>query len=514
MQRLLDTLVEITHLAYEQAKYRSPRQILRLHNQSFLHAMWCKEIIGKKPKSLTKRKFYGKYYHSLTSHAPIVQRIISLSSIHTEEEERTFSTVKSIAEGTTSRRHEEIITPTLVRLQAESNFKEKEDSSFKKQDSFISKLASTLPQAENSIIPHRFLLKYPEEYQAHLERISDFLHCGENIWWSRNIRGVIFHDAPTEPHRRQEGPVLHHYRSSNLKAVQGYLRDMWKKCLEDAVTIPHVKLKVTTQLDDGTFKETEFDTNYFSDDCDDDDDVQGSNDNDRVDGYDNQHPLGLVGRVGHLIMEEQQKNKDEEEHEDEGDEGEGDGEDEEEVDNEGECEDNAGELEEIGFLPDEKDENIESDSEEHHEDSICNKSSSNISVSIISNLDSCTSLKTELARNISKLLDDQTLVKSLDKTRTEWKSYASKKRKNENNTSSIQFQNYMNVLAKVQTKVLSLHDPLRDNLKHWDEQFFIEHNREPLKEDYKNNPTVYTSLKKLTLCKELLKHWNITLHLN
>ena len=144
VQRILDSLVEISRLSYAGALKRTPRSILRFHNITFLHAMWCKMLIGKTPKALTQRTFYGRYWHSLTCHAPLVLRIVSLSSIHTEEEERSFSTVNSIASRTTSRRHDEIIEPTLIRMQAEQQYKDQDvgsayQSSFSKQNSDISK---------------------------------------------------------------------------------------------------------------------------------------------------------------------------------------------------------------------------------------------------------------------------------------------------------------------------------------------------------------------------------------
>ena len=87
IQTLLDSLTELSELLYLPAQSRSPNLVLRLHNQAFIHAMTCKEVIGQ-PKSLTSRKFYGRYWHSLTAHAGKQSRIISAKSTNTEEEER------------------------------------------------------------------------------------------------------------------------------------------------------------------------------------------------------------------------------------------------------------------------------------------------------------------------------------------------------------------------------------------------------------------------------------------
>ena len=77
MQFLLDTMTEITHILYAKVQERCQQSVLRLHNQTFLHAIACEEIIGK-PKILTERNFYGRYMHSLVCHAPIQHRIIAL----------------------------------------------------------------------------------------------------------------------------------------------------------------------------------------------------------------------------------------------------------------------------------------------------------------------------------------------------------------------------------------------------------------------------------------------------
>ena len=182
MQSLLDTLTEISRLLYLPAQSRSPRLVLRLYNTAFLHAMLCKEIIGQ-PEILTSRKFYGRYWHSLTAHAGKQTRIISGKSANTEKEERHFNTLQGITK-LTNRRPGDIITPSLVRLQAEQHMAEtRQGNAVKAQESQISKYYKVLPPFPNTIIPHRYIMRNPREYQAHLQCISDFLVCGEGVWW-------------------------------------------------------------------------------------------------------------------------------------------------------------------------------------------------------------------------------------------------------------------------------------------------------------------------------------------
>ena len=60
-------------------------------------------------------------------------------------------------------------------------------------------------------------LKNSKEYQAHLQSISDFIACGEGVWWCQILSGVEFLDGPDEPSTRPQGPKFHYFRSSDLK---------------------------------------------------------------------------------------------------------------------------------------------------------------------------------------------------------------------------------------------------------------------------------------------------------
>ena len=140
----------------------------------------------------------------------------------------------------TNRRPGDIITPSLVRLQAEQQMAStRQINSVKAQECEISKYYKALPPFPNTIIPHRYILRNPREYQVHLESISDFLSCGEGVWWQDIVSGVEILDGPREPNFRPEGPPLHHFRSSNLKLEEQQLKQCWLKCLANETKIPH-----------------------------------------------------------------------------------------------------------------------------------------------------------------------------------------------------------------------------------------------------------------------------------
>ena len=278
IQSLLDTLTELSKLLYLPAQSRSPRLVLRLHNTAFLHAMLCKETIGQ-PKILTSRKFYGRYWHSITAHAAKQSRIISGGSANTEEEERQFNSLQGITK-LTNRRPGDIITPSLVRLQAEQQMaKARQANAVKSQESQISKYYKALPPFPNTIIPHRYIVRYPREYQAHLQGISDFLLCGEGVWWKHVVAGVEFLDGMDQLSFRPQGPSLHHFRSSTLKLEEQHLKQCWDACLaDDAIKIPHRVIRL--YADNGDCIQV-IHTNFLNDDNDDD----GIDDNDEEEDY-------------------------------------------------------------------------------------------------------------------------------------------------------------------------------------------------------------------------------------
>ena len=63
--------------------------------------------------------------------------------------------------------------------------------------------------------------------------------AGGGIWWRTCKNGDIesFY-SKGNPEAVPEGPKLHHFRSSNFKAEENYLRDCWKMCLERKVAMP------------------------------------------------------------------------------------------------------------------------------------------------------------------------------------------------------------------------------------------------------------------------------------
>ena len=203
---LLLLLTEISHLMYLPAKHRSPKVILRIHNVTFRHAILCYQIV-KSPRNLSFGKFYGQYYHTLSTHAAQIMRVVAPSSTDAEKQEMTFNCIKGICKATSSSQATQVIDNVLIHLQAEMKARERERSHAQQLQSIISKSAKALPERSNTLFSAGFVYKYKDAYQSHLERIADYLQAGS--WHEINNDGVEFFDGPEEPDFREEGPFMH-----------------------------------------------------------------------------------------------------------------------------------------------------------------------------------------------------------------------------------------------------------------------------------------------------------------
>ena len=104
----------------------------------------------------------------------------------------------------------------------------------------------------DTIIPYDFIRGNQRVWQAHLERISDFLLPGERIWWSQDEQGVTFHDGPHQPNSHEEGPETHHFRSSTLKSEEKYLKQCWETIMEQKIPVP--TSRIIHDREDGLFE--------------------------------------------------------------------------------------------------------------------------------------------------------------------------------------------------------------------------------------------------------------------
>ena len=100
---LLRSLCEISTIAKMRSGNRSPREVLRLYNCTYSHAVLVKELIHS-PKTCTLRGLFGIYYHAISTHMPPTYRMIALSSVDAENHEKLFNVIRSTARATSSRK--------------------------------------------------------------------------------------------------------------------------------------------------------------------------------------------------------------------------------------------------------------------------------------------------------------------------------------------------------------------------------------------------------------------------
>ncbi|CAH1248619.1 Hypp8311 [Branchiostoma lanceolatum] len=238
--KLINTLADMQRICYAAAEDRSMINVFRLTNVSFLHYLMIKECLPGEPSSISSRKLWGQYIHSLRDHVPINYRVVAISSIMAENEERQFSLLKRITKSSASySKPGHIITNILVR----THFQDKAPtSSDKHQQNKISKAGKVI-SSERTTIPIKLLRKYPREAQTHCERIPDFLLPGYGVYWHIEGEEVVFHDGPNDK-PNSDGPKLHHFRATSLKDERKYLQQKWQECLEQRVRVPACKLWV------------------------------------------------------------------------------------------------------------------------------------------------------------------------------------------------------------------------------------------------------------------------------
>lgn len=182
MFELCSTLVEIVAICYSHYEERTQKKILRLYNQCFKFSILVKSIVGI-PKKMTARKFYGCHFHSLTVHAPETFRLVCLRSLVPEKEERSFGDFRNISLRTANRQCGKVIDNAVLRYNAQQKDENRKDY-IKQQESTISHQAKHLQKPGNTHFKINFLKTRPTLFQAHFQRIVDFLLPGENTWWS------------------------------------------------------------------------------------------------------------------------------------------------------------------------------------------------------------------------------------------------------------------------------------------------------------------------------------------
>ena len=147
LTKIYETAVHICKLLYAPDTKRSPKTVLCLHNLALLHGVLFTQIFAN-PKRLTRRKVFGRYFHAITTHSPLVYRIVCPRSINTEQHERVFGQIKQITKETSNQSPNHIITNIMQRLYFEE--KNRQVNPIAIQESEIERLAATVGPIPNT----------------------------------------------------------------------------------------------------------------------------------------------------------------------------------------------------------------------------------------------------------------------------------------------------------------------------------------------------------------------------
>ena len=173
------------------------------------------------------RKFYGKYYHNLTSHAAPQYRLISGAAANVEDGERFIKSIKSTS-NISSNKPEHIIANLFLRFQVEQKTKSSKLTEAQKQENAISKIYREMKNPGNTFISFEYIKNNASQWQAHLERISDYLLPGKGIWWNETDKGIEFYDTdeyfvdhnilpPSPPPQKKKKHIILHLQISNQR---------------------------------------------------------------------------------------------------------------------------------------------------------------------------------------------------------------------------------------------------------------------------------------------------------
>ena len=77
-------------------------------------------------------------------------------------------------------------------------------------ESSIKKHAKAVEQRKNTIFLQTYIQHNKNEFQAHLERINDYLMCGNGVWWTHVPQGIEFMDGDKD-NTKKEGLQMSHF---------------------------------------------------------------------------------------------------------------------------------------------------------------------------------------------------------------------------------------------------------------------------------------------------------------
>ena len=180
-----------------------------------------------------QENYRGSTTTRIINHSALIYRIINLKSINAELFERFFDKLEDITKKIWSWQPDDLIPNTFLHVQAEDAVRD-EVSAMDQQDKEISRLAKNLPVPTNTIIGANIIKKESRFWQAHIQRNS---RLPKNWWDWREDGSVEFYDGKEAEENKACGPLVQHFRSTSIKAIQQQLHDTWQELYQST---PHL----------------------------------------------------------------------------------------------------------------------------------------------------------------------------------------------------------------------------------------------------------------------------------
>jgi len=158
--------------------------------------------------------------------------------------------MKQTAVRTTNCHPGNVVSSILLHLQAKQ-LAGQLSQSLEHGESRVKKASVGVPPFSGTVVSRDFVRSQSSSWQAHLERISSFLVCGEGLWWQKTQDGFRFFDGDSDPSFRTQGPPLLHHRSTTLEQIQVARREIWKEIVSHEISLPAITVHLFDE--DGNF---------------------------------------------------------------------------------------------------------------------------------------------------------------------------------------------------------------------------------------------------------------------
>ena len=148
-----------------------------------------------------------------------------MPSSNAEDEERMFKFYKKCARCTSNHHPDNVLDNIFIRSQVREEFNAERNICKKRKsgESMITKSGRKLPPKTETVIPLNLVEKYPRLWQAHLERIADFLPV-KGLWVELKT-GIKFNDL------NQINLPISHFRNMTIKKELIRVKNVWSEVM-------------------------------------------------------------------------------------------------------------------------------------------------------------------------------------------------------------------------------------------------------------------------------------------